>query len=117
GVAFLSSAAPGEEGDWYFAQWVPNGSSGSRLQIVNGASGTVLADTEWTGQPASEGVGSTYTFIVLGRYQSGTTEVTFKLIDEDSKAASVTAWLTTPSAGNWFGLGAQHATGQNPAWD
>src|SRR5690606_38831599 len=117
GVAFLGSAAPGEEGNWYFARWIPNGPSGSRLQIVNGADGTIWTDAEWTGRPASEGIDSTYTFIVVGRYQFGSTEVTFRLIDEDGESASVTAWLTTPSSGNWFGLGAQHATGQNPAWD
>lgn len=117
GVAFLGSAAPGEAGDWYFARWVPNGPSGSRVQIVNGSSGAVLADNQWTGRPASEGIGSIYTFLVLARDDFGTTEVTFKLIDEDGASASAITWLTLSSPANWFGIGAEHATGQNPVWD
>ncbi len=123
GLALLGTGAPGTSDEFYRAQWVPNSSSGSRIQIVDGVNGTVLADGAWTGlHPDSgnpnEGIGATFTFLVTAEFQSGgALDLTFHLTDENGHSQNVTATISEPLAGNWFGLGARHSSSQNPAWD
>ncbi len=101
--------------EYYFAQWIPNGPSGSVLRITEGASGTVLAEASWTGANAP---GATYTLTSLGRHDlGGSLDLTFRLADETGHAVSVSALIHAPLSGTVFGFGARHRAADSAVWD
>ena len=123
GLTVLGSGGPGEAGTLYHAQWIPDGANGSRIRLLQGVDGTVLAQEVWTGlrpsaQAPSAGVGTTYDLLAYLEDKAGEASVlSFRLTDEAGHSQTISTSLVDPLDGNWMGIAARNASGTGPVWD
>jgi hypothetical protein len=123
GLMVLAAGSPDEPGAFYQAQWIPDGVNGSRIRLLQGLDGAVLAQELWTGlrpsaQAPTGGVGTTYDLLVyLEEKDGGGFVLSFRLSDETGHSQTIGAELVNPLEGNWMGIASRSSSGAPPVWD